>query len=247
MGRYQPAYKQFGERSILIEWPQEIHENILMEVLAFKKIIQESYIKQKVYIKSAYNSLLITYDFTIDKIYNEKSALKSLYEHLKSTEKPVSTLWKIPVCYEAEFAPDLECLSLDKNLSKDQIINLHSGLDYMVYFIGFLPGFLYLGGLDERLNFPRKSKPRLSVKKGSVGIGGHQTGVYPSDSPGGWNIIGNTPVHFFDVHKPRPCFAEAGDKIRFYPVSITDYKKIQARIENGSFEMEKELCDGRSA
>lgn len=134
-------------------------------------------------------------------------------------------------------------MSEKKNLSKEDIINTHSNKDYTVYFIGFLPGFLYLGGLDKKLYFPRKSNPNLMVKKGSVGIGGYQTGVYPGDSPGGWNIIGSIPINFFDPKMEKPCFAKPGDKIRFYPISLLDYDKIDLMVKKGDFIFEKELLD----
>ena len=104
-----------------------------------------------------------------------------------------------------------------------------------------MPGFLYLGGLNNALNFPRKSTPRLQIHKGAVGIGGNQTGIYPSQSPGGWNIIGNSPIKFFDVSKNRPCFAKSGDKIQFYPITIKKHKDITALVDAGVYQLESEV------
>ena len=241
MTRYNLRFRAYGERSILIEWPQEINKNILKNILKFKEVIEKYYIKQKVYIKFSYNSILVSYDTTIDNTYNKKIELKSLLNNEIELKKDESYLWKIPVCYNDEFGLDIEEMSKHTKLSKQQIIKLHSSEKYTIYFCGFLPGFLYLGGLDKRLYYPRKSKPILHVKKGAVAIGGHQTGIYPNASPGGWNIIGNTPINLFDVNKTKPCFAKAGDCIKFYPVTKQEYDKIIVEVKNNNFSIESEV------
>src|SRR5690606_22673794 len=154
-----------------------------------------------------------------------------------------SNLWKIPVSYDAVFGIDLEAICLEKRISKNELIKRHSQAIYTVYFIGFLPGFLYLGGLDEVLHIARKSTPRLKIEKGAVAIGGHQTGVYPTESPGGWNIIGNSPIEFFNPKSNPPCFAEAGDKISFYPISLKEYRDIKTLSEAGVYQLESEVMN----
>src|SRR5690606_28842654 len=134
----------------------------------------------------AYNSLLIVYDDVSRNFEDEVVLLKKMYAESNSKSVILSTLWKIPVCYDAVFGIDLEAISVEKKISKADIIKRHSQPIYTVFFLGFLPGFLYLGGLDEVLHLPRKSTPRLKIDKGAVAIGGHQTGVYPAESPGGW-------------------------------------------------------------
>ncbi len=244
MDTFQLTYKSYGERSILVEWPPEISENILHDLLNFKKILQNQLFASKIEVKSAYNSLLITYGIGIENIYDEISTLKSLYLSEKIVEKNYYKLWKIPVCYDDEFALDLDEISNQKKLSKQDIIKLHSSVIYTVYFIGFLPGFLYLGGLDEKLYCPRKSTPRQRIEKGSVGIGGNQTGIYPNVSPGGWNIIGNSPISFFDASSAVPCFAKAGDKIQFVPVNLKEYRDISSLVEAGVYLLESEVIHG---
>ena len=237
---FELTYRRFSERSILVEWPSEITENILHDVLNFKNFLLNSNIKSLIQVNNAYNSLLIIYDYTIDKINDELLTLKELYLVRVSKAKYVSSHWKIPVCYDDEFGIDLDEISKEKNLSKPELIRLHSETIYTVFFIGFLPGFLYLGGLDKRLHFPRKNSPRFQIKKGAVAIGGEQTGVYPNISPGGWNIIGNSPIEFFDRHKSVPCFAKAGDKIQFIPVNKSQYDAIQIEVKNGLYQIERE-------
>lgn len=235
------TYKPFGERSILVEWPAIIDETILKDIIAFKTAIEENNIKSIVELKSAYNSLLISYNVVCRNFENEVNWLKNSYKSLDFDNDRVSVLWKIPVCYDAVFAIDLEAISLEKKLSKETIIKQHSQAVYTVYFIGFLPGFLYLGGLDESLCVPRKSTPRLQIEKGAVAIGGNQTGVYPIVSPGGWNIIGNSPIEFFNPKLKQPCFAKAGDKIVFEPISLNEYKDIKALVEVGVYQLGSEV------
>jgi inhibitor of KinA len=238
---FHPMYKPFGERSILIEWPERIDPKILNDIIQFKDLIQKNNIKVIVDLKSAYNSLLIVYDSICRNFENDVIFLKKLYKTLKSEHDIMSKRWKIPVCYDAVFGIDLKAISKEKNLSISEIIDIHSKAFYTVYFIGFLPGFLYLGGLDEAIFMPRKRTPRLKVEKGAVAIGENQTGIYPTVSPGGWNIIGNSPVSFFNINKEVPCFANPGDQITFQSISIKEYLKIKAQIENNDYQIESEV------
>jgi inhibitor of KinA len=243
LSEFELKYKPYGERSILIEWPQIISEKILNDVVFYKRKLEHYSFKEKVYVKSAYNSILITYDYTINNFYNEILTLKSVYSDDFDGVISDSKLWKIPVCYDLEFGLDLEEISLKNNLEISKIIELHTKVNYLVYFIGFLPGFLYLGGLEKQLHFPRKNTPRLHVKKGSVAIGGSQTGIYPNESPGGWNIIGSTPLNFFDVHNQSPCFSKSGDRIQFVQISMNEFNKITAQVDNGNYKIESEVIN----
>ena len=124
----------------------------------------------------------------------------------------------IPVCYEGEYAPDLEAVARQKGLSPGEVIDLHCSIEYRIYMIGFLPGFPYMGKIDPRIEIPRKMRP-VPVIAGGVGIAGMQTGIYPLNSPGGWQIIGRTPLHLFNRHADPPVALLTGDRVRFYPVS----------------------------
>ena len=130
---------------------------------------------------------------------------------------------ELPVCYDPVLAPDLPELAEYCRLTPDEVIALHTGADYRVYFLGFKPGFAYLGGLRARLQMPRKATPRLSVPAGAVGIGGEQTGIYPSASPGGWQIIGRCPIKLFDATRSPPSYLQAGDHARFQAIPYTEY------------------------
>ena len=134
--------------------------------------------------------------------------------------------YTIPVCYDDEFAIDLPWIAEQKNLTREEIVLLHSSRQYHVYMLGFLPGFSYMGEVDERIVVPRKPEP-LPISAGSVGIAGKQTGIYPLNSPGGWQIIGRTPLKMFNKDNDEPCLLKAGDSVEFYSITIDEFNHIQ--------------------
>ncbi|MGB6037808.1 MAG: 5-oxoprolinase subunit PxpB [Cryomorphaceae bacterium] len=233
--KYHLTYKRFGASAILIEWPSEIDEDIIRNIVAFEKSIDIGRGISDTFI--AYNSLTIRYEEEVD-FASEMALLKKRYEEVKSLEAEESRCWHIPICYHPEFGLDLDEISRVKKISVEEVIRLHTEPEYLIYFIGFQPGFSYLGGLDARIHMPRRANPRLRVEKGSVGIGGEQTGVYPSDSAGGWNIIGKSPIYFFDIAKPKPCFAKAGDRIKFTSIDADDFHEISAKQREGRYELQ---------
>ncbi|NNE33187.1 MAG: 5-oxoprolinase subunit PxpB [Winogradskyella sp.] len=234
---FKLKYTAYNERSILIEWPAIIDEKILKNILLFKYSIENNFIKQTIEVVNAYNSLLIIYEHTIDNINNKIKELKTLNWSLNGELNIKNKHWAIPVCYDNDFAQDIEKYSKEINCSKADIITIHTQPKYRVFFTGFLPGFLYLGGLDPRLFLDRKSVPNLKVKKGSVAIGGKQTGIYPKSSPGGWHVIGNCPVELFNPKSHPPCQIEAGDTIQFYGIDKAEYYEILERIDKSEFNL----------
>jgi KipI family sensor histidine kinase inhibitor len=236
MKRFKLNFSRYNEHSILIEWPSKIDEFILKDILNFKKHIELKYTEQKVEVINAYNTILVIYKNKIEDVNNEIAILKSLSDYNDGTIALNSTHWDIPVCYDEEFAFDLNNLSKQVKLSTKEIIKLHSGVTYTVFFIGFLPGFLYLGGLDSKLYLDRKSTPNLNISKGSVAIGGQQTGIYPQDSPGGWHIIGKTPIELFNPNQNSPCIINSGDKVKFVPISKKEFFDIKKQINNSTYQ-----------
>jgi inhibitor of KinA len=134
----------------------------------------------------------------------------------------------IPVCYEGEYAPDLDLVAREKGLSGQEVVTIHSVAVYRVYMVGFLPGFSYMGIVDERIQLARKAQP-VPVVAGGVGIAGMQTGIYPLNSPGGWQIIGRTPMRFFDVAEDPPVRLKTGDRVRFCPISTAEFRRLSGR------------------
>ena len=235
---YNLNYHRFNSKSILISWPNLINDDVLFDVLSFKKSIHLTN-KALVDVINAYSSLLVVYNKAIDNIYDEIESLKLVYSNKKKDTVESKIVWKIPVCYNDYFGTDLEKISKKTNIDKDKIIELHYKNTYRVCFLGFLPGFLYLSNLNKRLYFPRKVQPDLNIVKGSVGIGGNQTGVYPSNSPGGWNIIGNSPVNFIDKDKlHKISFASPGDSIKFYPIDFKEHNYISKNLDSYIIESE---------
>lgn len=238
MDTYKLVYKPLGSIALLIEWPQEINTDILKNITVFRNEIHGKLSEKVLETVPAYCSLTVFFDTNKTKYSSMVKRVKELYKSLQDKKEIASTIWKIPVCYEAEFGIDLDKLCKAKKLTHEKFIDLHAKTIYDVYFIGFLPGFLYLGGLPESLQQPRKSKPRQKIQKGAVGIAGDQTGIYPRESPGGWNIIGNSPLNFFDVEKDPPCFAKSGDKVQFVPIDRKEYDKLVQQIEKGTYKIE---------
>ena len=239
-----PVIKKLGEKAILIEFEPEISPRVLEKVLALQNYLQKYLLKLNIEVTNTYNSLLISYQSPIEDVYGEVSCLLEEFSTANISLKLESRLFHIPVCYDKYFGVDLEEIAAAKKLTEKEIIDLHSSRDYPVYFIGFLPGFLYLGGLPEILHFPRRKNPRIRVEKGAVGIGEKQTGIYPQASPGGWNIIGNSPIDLFDPTEDPPCEITAGDRIKFHQVSMEEYEQIREEVENGRFHLTHEKYDG---
>ncbi len=239
-----PKISPLGNRGILIEFEKKIGPDNLDKLLFFKNKLQQFYIKEKVEVVNTYDSLLISYMFTIENVYGEVLALKELFNDGNISKKSDSKIFHLPVCYDSDFGLDLEYISREKKLTKDEIIKLHSAPVYHIYFIGFLPGFLYLGGLDNKLQISRKNTPRKSIEKGAVGIGEKQTGIYPKSSPGGWQILGKCPIELFDKKKDPPCQFSAGDKIKFYPISKEEFFELEEKIREGNYELKTENYDG---
>ena len=241
MNLYKLTYKPIGSIAVLIDWPKLINKDILKNIQLFRHKIQSDMGEYVLETVPAYNSLTVFFDTTKIKYSSVVTDLKEIYASKDQKLLTLNRIWKIPVCYEDEFGLDLEVMAKAKKLTKQKIISLHMEPMYDIYFIGFLPGFLYLGGLPEALAFPRKDKPRLTIKQGDVAIAGNQTGVYPRVSPGGWNIIGNSPLHFFNVEVFPPCFAVAGDKLKFSSIDKKRYESIKKDVEAGVYEIESEV------
>jgi inhibitor of KinA len=173
----------------------------------------------------AYSSVSVFYDPT--QVYDRKAISEWLLEAWKQTSTALPPGDKgrevsVPVCYEGEYAPDLEAVARQKGLSLREVIDLHCSAEYRIYMIGFLPGFPYMGKIHPRIEVPRKMRP-VPVIAGGVGIAGMQTGIYPLNSPGGWQIIGRTPLHLFNRHADPPVLLHTGDRVRFYPVSTAEF------------------------
>ncbi len=237
MRSFELTYKPFGLKALLVQWPKQIEEEILYDLLAFKRVILKALPQYNC--TAAYCELMLFSDKPIADITDLLSQLKALYP-LRNYLNIKRNRIRIPVCYEAEFGLDQEEVCRDLKITKEELIMLHTGTVYTVFAIGFLPGFMYLGGLVESLHHVRRENPRPHVPEGAVGIAGMQTGIYPQDSPGGWQLIGSCPIKLFKVKKDPPVIAAVGDEIQFFSIGRSEYELYQLQEAAGIFELEKQ-------
>ncbi|HZH69930.1 MAG TPA: 5-oxoprolinase subunit PxpB [Flavobacteriaceae bacterium] len=234
----QPEVKFYGEKAVLLQWEHLISIEVHQQVVSWQMHIEKHFSDEIEEVIPAYNSLLV--------ILQDKISKEHIVNLLKNTNLSVNTLNKptttfiIPVCYKGSFAPDLNVVAESSGLSAEEVVRLHTSKVYTVFFIGFLPGFPYLGRLDNRLHTPRKATPRKNIPKGSVAIGGSQTGIYTIDSPGGWNIIGKSPLSFFKVDRSQPFLFKAGDKIAFEAIDTEEFYNISDSITAKTYCIRKE-------
>lgn len=211
-----------GDSALVIEFPPGIDESTNSAVHALGRWIGINLRVGIIETVPAYHTLTVFYD-PCTYGFDELKSLLADIDFSDVTLQLEPRLVVIPVCYDLSLAPDLPLLAEHCGISIDDVIALHTGATYRVFFLGFKPGFAYLGGLDPRLHMPRKASPRALVPAGAVAIGGEQTGVYPQASPGGWQIIGRTPSRLFDVSKEPPCLLQAGDRVNFRAISLQEF------------------------
>ncbi len=219
-----------SDRSVLVIFGNIPDDAINEKVVGLHKALMQSRFVGFVESVPAYASLAVFYDIKKISRHTDTSAFAFVKEYLQQLlEKQLqisiqsSPVKKIPVCYDESFGIDLREMAELRRLTINEIIGLHTAVIYKVYMIGFLPGFAYMGTVDDKLSTPRKDQPRLNVAAGSVGIAGSQTGIYPMDSPGGWQIIGKTPLQLFDTAKSAPCLLSAGDRVQFFSITLDEF------------------------
>lgn len=229
-------YTAIGNQTVLIEWPKVIAPEIHDELLAFRALVKlySNKIQETVITYNAI-ALYLKHGAIAQDLITEIKQVISLNK-VAPKESPV--IWEIPVCYDHEFAPDLARIMAHTKLSSDAIISRHTKPLYRIYFCGFLPGFIYLGGLDQAIATPRLDSPRLKVPKGGVGIAGLQTGIYPSESPGGWNLIGRCPLSIFSPYNPdKPSPFNAGQRLQFKSITKARFLEIKDQIAQGRYKL----------
>ncbi len=227
-----------GDSAVKIQAAGEVTEYMNAQIRSICNKLEQASISGVIEWVPAYNSVTIYYqpiDISFQRI------TKKLQEMLTNlsirTTSSVRTV-HVPVCYGEKYGPDLEYVAAYNRLTPDDVVAIHQKPAYLIYMIGFLPGFPYLGGLDKQIATPRRKEPRPSIVKGSVGIAQEQTGVYPVSSPGGWNIIGRSPLQLFNPYnKQAPFLFKNGDRIQFYAISENDYSYIFNLVEAGDFNV----------
>jgi inhibitor of KinA len=231
-----PATKPYtisplGDSAIVIDYGCIINEAVNRKVLMMSHVLKEATLGGVKDIVPAYSSITVHYDVgSIKKRNSNRPAFEIIKEQLQllltqtsESFKEAKRTLKIPVCYALKYALDLHDISIQLNITPGEIIHLHTLKTYRVYMVGFLPGFAYMGEVDERIAVPRRQEPRLQIEAGYVGIAGKQTGIYPLTSPGGWQIIGRTPVKLFNASSEEPVLFAAGDEVVFYSISADEF------------------------
>jgi inhibitor of KinA len=225
------SIQPLGDLALRISFGEQICESIHKEIQQFILRLQEMNINGIVEWVPTYTAVTIFYKPEVISY----SSLVTVLEKIEKTTSNVHSLeplvYEIPVYYGGETGPDLSYIANYHYLAEDEVIALHSNKEYLIYMMGFVPGFPYLGGLSEKLAVPRLEHPRLSVPAGSVGIGGSQTGIYPSQVPSGWRIIGITPVNLFDISHSPPSLLSAGNYLKFVPIDFSEYSRIK-KLDN---------------
>jgi inhibitor of KinA len=221
-----PTLSFASDHSLLVVFGNGVSRDIHRNVLRLFKLLQSRPPAGLRNIHPAYSSVLISFDPIAAPLKEFELQVRSLLDRLDSVVLPLPRLIEIAVCYDKSVAPDLEFVANHHGLAVDDVIQLHASVEYLVYFVGFTPGFPYLGELADQLATPRLATPRLRVPEGSVAIGGRQTGIYSLPSPGGWRIIGRTPLKLFRPQESSPTLLEIGDYVRFKPISFQTFNNI---------------------
>ena len=224
-------FRLAGDRGLLAEYGDGIDPVINLKVRVMALAIKNDMPDGVIEIIPSYRSLLVTYDPSATTLATLKATLMAMEERLAKVEIHPPRRVEIPVCYGGAYGPDIEYVAKTNHLTEEEVIKIHSDSDYLIYMVGFTPGFPFLGGLAQELITPRLETPRTLVPEGSVGIANAQTGIYPVASPGGWQLIGRTPLKLFAPERKKPLLYQAGDLIRFKPITGDEYMRISEKEE----------------
>jgi len=225
----------YGESALLANFEQVIDLDVNQSVINLSQQLESLKPLGYKYSIPAYCSLTIVFDPLATTHHEISEKIMSINLSTENNNAQIRSLI-LPICYEVEMGIDLIELEETLGLSIKEIINIHMGGQYHIYMMGFLPGFAYMGKLDSRIKTSRKRKPRLNVPERSIAIAGQQTGIYPIESPGGWNIIGRTPIPVFDAEQDDPFLFRLGDEVRFRSISKVEYKEIEEEIKQEKFD-----------
>jgi KipI family sensor histidine kinase inhibitor len=222
-----PECKRLSDQAIVVNFPNRIEERISQEIRVLTRRLKEELGSRVLDIVPGFRQIVVTLDPLTEDPEGLLERIDGMTEHMDRGAAIEKEVIEIPVCYDAPFDLDTEEVCAHLGIDRKELVERHTSRDYLIYMIGFTPGFPYLGGMDEGLTTPRKEQPRQKIPAGSVGIAGPQTGIYPIESPGGWQIIGRTPLKLFDPESADPVLLSAGQYVRFYPISYERYQDIE--------------------
>ncbi|MGH8702423.1 MAG: 5-oxoprolinase subunit PxpB [Burkholderiales bacterium] len=231
-----------GDTAIVVEFGDRVDHDLNAQVLRLSARVRAENIPGVVETLPTLRSLLVHYDPLVTDNASVTAAIERLLRRSHGAA-PRSRLWRIPACYEGGHAPDLEDVAKHTGLAVDEVVRLHRSTRFHVYMVGFSPGFPYMGDLPESLALPRRKDPRVRVPAGSIAIATSMTAIYPVESPGGWHLIGATPVRLFDARWPRPALLSPGDRVSFEPVGAREYDEIRSAVAANSYEVPCEAIE----
>jgi len=229
-----------GDTALTVEFGHRIDPALLAKVAALDHACQQAMADGRlpgvIETVPTFRSLTLILDPLTTQRHTLHTTIETLLNKANATDKRHGGLWYLPVCYEGDCGPDLDHIARETGLQHNEIIAQHSGREYLVYMLGFLPGFPFMGDLAPALQLPRRSQPRTRVPRGSVAIANALTAIYPWESPGGWHLVGNCPLHLFNRHVDPPALLGPGDRVRFIPVSQTEHNNIRDAVNNGTLD-----------
>jgi KipI family sensor histidine kinase inhibitor len=228
-----------GDRALVVEFGDRVDRQLSNEVLRLNTSLRSSALPGVVETVPTFRSLMVYYDPLVTSRVDLEHAIVGRLDR-QAALRTVATRWRVPVCYEGEFAPDLAEVARLTGLSPGNVTALHSAQSYHVYMLGFLPGFPYMGDLPPQLALPRRADPRVRVPAGSVSIATTLTAIYPYESPGGWHLIGTTPIRLFDLEHPRPALLNAGDIVQIEPIDPPRFASIKKAVDSGDYKIASE-------
>lgn len=231
-----PRFFPAGDMALVAELGDAISPEINRRVRGLTDALEQGGVHGVFDFLPTYRSVLVYYDPLATTSAEVQDGIKLLLQSAQSTGASTRNVVHLPTLYGGDLGPDIAFVAQHNGIDEREVIRMHSGADYLVYMMGFSPGFAYLGGLDERLATPRLQSPRTEIPPGAVGIAETQTGVYPVASPGGWQLIGRTPVRLFDPTRERPVLLNAGDYVRFAPIESRErYDDILRQVDAGEY------------
>ena len=225
-----------GDCAVCVEFGNEISPEINRRIRAFKIAVEKKGIDGVVETIPTYRSLLVVYKPEVIRYKELIRQFDEVMDSMSSVEIPAPQVIEIPVLYGGEMGPDLETVASHNQKTVEEVIKIHTSEEYLIYMLGFIAGFPYLGGMSKEIATPRLKNPRVRIEGGSVGIAGEQTGIYPVASPGGWQLIGRTPLKLYDANREKPVLLEAGQYMKFRSVTKEEYEAIERQVEDGTYQ-----------
>lgn len=226
-----------GDRALVIEFGDEIEEQVNSKIRSLTLAMERENIKGVIETIPTYRSLMVIYEPVVIELDELMGKIKAVGAKMNEIKLPAAKVIEIPTLYAGEYGPDIEFVAHHNKISIEDVIKIHMSTEYLIYMIGFTPGFPYLGGMNDKIATPRLHTPRTKIPIGSVGIAGEQTGIYPIESPGGWQLIGRTPVKLYDPYRKEPVLLNAGDYIKFVQIDEKEYKSIEALEIEGKYRV----------